>query len=248
MKPTILTPWDFSGAHGKRIEVAENKIIKNQYADQSILALVPTRTFQAGLSPKWVAAANSLMKPMNQKFAGPGFICGMEVGEAYNTAVQMVTQDEKYRTFKYLLTWEDDVIPEPDALVEMLSVAVETDADVVCALYWSKGPAGFPMVYGDISEPINFRVMHPNEERYRWCYGTGMGFTLFKTDQFEKYFPGQTDEWFKTSAVFDEDKREIRAYTQDLYYMEKLIRAGGKICVAQEARCGHYDAKEDVLW
>lgn len=249
MQPTIICPWDYKGAHGERVAKAEDKILKTQYQDQSILAITPTRSMGSGLSPKWVSAMNHIMRPMNQKFAGPGFVCGMEIGDAYNHALKMIFSDPKYAGFKYMLTWEDDVIPEPDTLIELLAVAIETDADVTGALYWSKGEGGFPMIYGDVNAPeINFRVVHPNQDRYIRTYGTGMGFTLFKLDQFKKYFPELEDDWFKTEQKYDDVASKITAHTQDLYYMEKLVHKGGTVVVAQHAKCGHYDAREDVLW
>lgn len=249
MQPTIICPWDWSGAHGKRVELAENEIIKPQYQDMSVVAVTPTRSVQVGPAPKWISNMLSIMKPMNQKFVGPIMLAGMEVGTAYNEAIKFIHAHKDLKNYKYMLAWEDDVFPEPDALLELLAVANETGADIVSSLYWSKGPAGFPMIYGDISDPeINFRPIHPNQERVRWCYGTGMGFTLFKIEQFKKYFPELDDGWFQTKATWDKFKKEIRQATQDLYYMEELIKRGGKICVAQKAKCGHYDAKEDVLW
>lgn len=249
MQPTILCPWDYSGAHGKKIEEAENKRIAAQYKDFSIVAVTPTRSSAVGPSPKWISNMMTLMKPMNQKFVGPIFLAGMEVGQAYNEAIKFIRTNAVVKGFKYMLAYEDDVIPQPDALVELLTVAEETDADVVGALYWSKGMNGFPMIYGDITDPeINFRVVHPDDKPYKWCYGTGMGFTLFKLDQFEKYFPELEDGWFQTTQDWDKNKECVEQATQDLYYMSRLVRRGGTICVAQQSKCGHYDAKEDMLW
>lgn len=248
MQPTILCPWDFKGAHNEGIKAAENKLIKLQELDSSIVAVTPTRAVNGGISPKWVLNMMSVMKPMNQRFTGPVFIAGLEVGEAYNAAIRTIFNHPELHNYKFMLTWEDDVIPQPDALLHLVDVAHETGADVVSSVYWSKGEAGFPMIYGDASDPeINFRPMHPNDETYRWCYGTGMGFTLFRLDQFEKYWPGET-EWFQTVSKWDKHGESIKMGTQDLVYMEKLVRAGGTVCVAQHAKAGHYDSKTDVLW
>lgn len=247
MEPTIVCPWDFKGAHNEGIKTAEKKLqTKMLYQDLSVVAVTPTRNTQQGPSPRWIAAMLSIMKPMNQRFTGPVFFCGMEVGDAYNTAVRTIFEHKDLKNYRFMLTWEDDVIPQPDALLEMLAVQAETGADIVSSMYWSKGEDGFPMIYGDITDPeVNFRPIYPTKDKYQWCYGSGMGFTLFDLNQFREH-PGE--DWFKTNTEYDSKERTIRQATQDLYYMETAIKRGYKICVAQQAKCAHYDSKGDVLW
>lgn len=249
MQPAIITPWDFHGQHGKRIEETENKNIAIQYQDLSVVAVVPTRSAAYGPSVKWLSAMAALIKPLNQKFTGPVFVTGYEVGRAYNEAIKAIREHKDLKSYRYMLAWEDDVIPQPDALIELLAVATETQAEIVGGLYWAKGEGGWPMIYGDAEDPaINFRTIHPTQDRIKWCYGTGMGFTLFRMDQFERFFPDMDDNWFVTEQKWDRQGEKIKQSTQDLRYMEELVMRGGKICVAQQAKAGHYDAKEDVLW
>jgi len=247
MEPTIVCPWDYKGLHNEGKIHEEKKLKTSHYQDTSIIAVTPTRALNVGPSVRWVSSMLSIMKPMNQRFLGPVFLTGMEVGQAYNKAVNMVLTEPICQGYTYMLTWEDDVLPQPDALLELVSVAVETDADIVSSMYWSKGEGGFPMIYGDITDPeINQRPIIPNKDRIRWCYGTGMGFTLFKIQQFRDY--PMDGEWFKSHSEYDQKKQTVRQTTQDLYYMEHVIRRGGKICVAQKAKCGHYEYQRDIIW
>lgn len=251
MQPTILCPWDYKGLHGARKEEAENRFFDHQWQDLSTVIVTPTRTHQVGPSPKWISALGYLMKPMNQKVAGPLFVTGMEVGRAYCEGLKAVFQHDDCKNFKYMLTLEDDVIPEPDALLETLAVATETGADVTAAVYWVKGENGWPHIYGDVNDtadPYNQRVIMPDDKRWREVNGVAMGFTLFRLDLFAKYFPELDDNWFVTDQVYDREEGRITRSTQDLTFCHNLRKRGGKIVVAQWARCGHYQADKDILW
>jgi hypothetical protein len=245
VEPQIITAFDFAGRHNAGIKEAQQRIqTGGGYKDLSTICIVPTRG-GASLSPKWVSSMIALVKPMNQKYIGPVFFTGFEVGEAYNKAVKMIQETEQLKNFKFMLTWEDDVIPQPDALLKLYEAQEATNADITGALYWVKGEGGAPMTYGDASDPnINYRPVVPKGEVQK-VYGTGMGFTLFKLDQFRDKVKGP--DWFETVAKWD-PSTGIQCATQDLEYCNKLNTAGGKVVVAPEAKAAHYDHTTDILW
>lgn len=240
MPAQIITPADFAGRHNTDPLMAERLKKGKQWRDLSTVMIVPTRGGKA-FSAKWVSSLQSLMKPMNNAVFGPFFIQGMEVGAAYNAAIEMIQSNPTLAKCRYMLAWEDDVIPQPDTLLKLYEDI--DDFDVVGALYWTKGEAGQPMIYGDPADPsINFRPQVPNGGVQK-CYGTGMGFTLFRLEQFTRL----KGPWFETEQKWD-PATGGRSYTQDLHYYEKLVKAGGKVAVNCEAKAGHYDHEADIVW
>lgn len=246
MEPQIIFASDFEGQHNSGIVQAARRVEASAgYKNLSTIMIVPTRGGNS-LSAKWVSSMLSLVKPMNQKLVGPVFFAGMEVGEAYNKAIRMIQQEPKLDSIRFMLTWEDDVCPQPDALMKLYEAQAQTNADVVSALYWGKGECGQPMIYGDINDPEeNYRPMMPVKEQIVPCYGTGMGFTLFELSQFKNKVKGPN--WFESVQEWKPEEGVIQS-TQDLDYAKKLNAAGGKLVVACAAKAGHYDAQEDLLW
>lgn len=241
MSAQVIMPHDLQGRHNADLGASCARLEKgHQYRDLSTVIVVPTRGGKA-FSAKWVQGMQSLIKPMNNAIVGPIFYQGMEVGAAYNEAIKMIQANPQISKFKYMLAWEDDVIPQPDALMKLYENIDKFD--VVGALYWTKGEGGQPMIYGDCSDPVvNFRPQVPNGGLHK-CYGTGMGFTLFKLDQFQRVaYP-----WFETLNRWDPNTG-VQMYTQDLNYYEKLLKAGGSIAVDCASKAGHYDHEADLIW
>ena len=240
--PNIILPTDVPGYHNGDLAAAQSRLEKSQqYRNLSTIILVPTRGGNS-LSARWVNGMQSLVRPMNNQVVGPIFIEGMEVGAAYNYAIEhIILANPVLKDFNYLLCWEDDVIPQPDALLKLYENI--NDYDVVGALYWTKGEGGLPMIYGDRKNPVvNYHPQVPTGGLQE-CYGTGMGFTLFKIAQFKK-IPGP---WFETTAKWD-PATGTQLWTQDLNYYQKLTNVGGKIAVDCQAKAGHYDHTTGIVW
>jgi len=240
-KPQILMPND-CGIHNSNLENSTIRLNKTKLYDNiSTIIVVPTRGGPS-LTPRWVTCLNNLMKPMNQQIFGPMFLSGMEVGVAYNEAIQSIFNNPVLNTCKYMLTWEDDVLPPPDGLLKLYEGMDKFDC--IGALYWTKGEEGQPMIYGDINDPVvNFRPQLPQSECLQRTYGLGMGFNLFKLDIFRKLeYP-----WFETVQRWDANTCAAQ-WTQDLSFFHKAGREGFKFACNTKVRAGHFSHETDIVW
>lgn len=235
MDPQIVIN-DYAGLHNSNLDQSKNRIASGKaYRDLSTVCIVPTRgTIAAKVVQNWMA----MMSPMNQKFVRL-FVIGMEVGEAYNSAVQTIIQHPDLQNWKYILTLEEDNMPPPDGLLKLYESMDEYD--VVGGLYWTKGEGGQPMIYGDPKDiPLNFRPQIPQIDTVQEACGLGMGFNLFKMSIFKD--PKLRQPWFKTL-------QEIGAgYSQDLYFYEDIRKHGYKVACDTRVKVGHYDLNADIVW
>jgi len=241
VKPEIILPYA-PGAHNADLEKTNARLTASQsYKDLSTVIVTPTRGGRS-LCPRFVSSIMGLMRPMNQKCYGPVFLSGMEVGNAFNSAVEMILGNPELSKFKFLFTIEDDNIIPPDGLLRLYESIREYD--VVGSLYWTKGEMGQPMIYGDPDQqPLNFVPQKVKPGTVQRCNGTGMGATLFKMDLFRKI----PKPWFQTIQDWSPNSG-ARGYTQDLAFYEKVCRMGGKIAVDTRVKTGHLDIESGQLW
>ena len=239
MKPAIIVP-DNVGEHNKsnyNVRLEKSKT----YRDLSTVIICPTRgVISATIVQNWM----SLMRPMNQKCIGPIFMEGMEVGEAYNQAIKMILENPDLSKFKFILTIEEDNASPADGLLKLYESIDEYDA--VGGIYWTKGPEGQPMCYGNPSEvPLNFIPQNPAPDTITPCNGLGQGFTLFRLEMFkDKRF--EYGKWFET-------KQEVTpqgavAYTQDLWFFQKARELGFKFACDTRVKVGHWDKENRKMW
>jgi len=208
------------------------------YRDLSTICVIPTR----GLIPaKIVQSWWGLMTPMNQKFLRI-FVENMEVGDAYNWAIEQILGNADLAKWKYVLTLEEDNMVQPDSLMKAFESMAKFD--VVGGLYWTKGEGGQPMIFGDPNVmPKNFIPQFPRPESLQPCNGLAMGFTLFKLDMFKKL----PKPWFKTCQDFTPGQG-VRMETQDLYFFENAAKFGYKFACDTRIRIGHYDHSTGIVW
>jgi hypothetical protein len=169
---------------------------------------------------------------------------GMEVGEAYNQAIKMILENPDLSKFKFILTIEEDNASPADGLLKLYESIDEYDA--VGGIYWTKGPEGQPMCYGNPSEvPLNFIPQNPAPDTITPCNGLGQGFTLFRLEMFkDKRF--EYGKWFET-------KQEVTpqgavAYTQDLWFFQKARELGFKFACDTRVKVGHWDKENRKMW
>ena len=244
MQPTIV----IEGLHNANLDVSISRLKKaSSYKDLSTVILCPTR----GLIPDRVVQSwMNLMRPMNQKVIGPIFVRGYEVGDAYSLGIEMVLNHPDLSQFNYLLTIEEDNLPPPDGLLRLYeSIEGNVDGqkyDCVGGLYWTKGPEGQPMCYGDPQVmPKNFIPQIPQPDKITPANGLGMGFNLFRMSMFR-------DErierpWFRTIQEIVPGVG-ARAYTQDLMFYENAGKWGYRFACDSRVRVGHLDPASDTVW
>jgi hypothetical protein len=206
------------------------------YRDCSTVCLLPTRSDTEALHVKVADAYKTLISPMNQKFTAIR-LAGMEVSDAYNTGVQQVLGHPMLSTWKFVLTYESDNTPPPDGLVKLLETMYADKWAAVSGLYWTKGPAGVPMIFGDPkSADLSYRPQVPLIEQSQECRGIPMGFALWDMDLFRDKRLGPP--WFKT--LHDYIPYEgVRTATQDLEFCGRAAGLGYRFCVDTRVRVGH---------
>jgi len=224
------------GWHNEQLEESIGRLRKgNTYKNLSTIWIVPTR---GKIADRIINSWMNMMKPMNQAVVGPIFIRGDEVGVAYNKGIRMILDNPALRDFKYVLTVEEDNAPPPDGLLRLFESI--NKYDVVGGLYWTKGPEGQPMIYGDPNTmPRNMVPQLPQQDTVQPCNGLGMGFNLFKLDIFKK----MPEPWFST--VQDTQRGQ---WTQDLWFYNNLAKIGGKVACDTRVKVGHYDYDADFMW
>ncbi len=241
IKPEIIVPYEVSGMNADLKRAQQRLDTSGSYKDLSTIIVVPTRGGRS-LCPRFVSAIAGLMRPMNQQCVGPIYMTGMEVGAAYNAAIEMIQGHPQLDKFRFLLTIEDDNIPPPDGLLKIYSGM--RDFDAVGGLYWTKGEEGQPMIYGDPNMPqLNFIPQRPVAETLQRCHGLGMGFTLFKLSIFKKL----PKPWFETKQSWD-PATGVKCYTQDLWAFENMAKLGIKVACDTRVKIGHLDVENNILW
>lgn len=220
------------GIHNKDMEASIARLKRGRaYEDLSTIWLTATRgSIPADVLPSWF----SIQRPMNQPVVNI-FVKNQEVGEAYNSAIEQIAKDPKLGKFKYILTLEEDNVPPPDGLLKLYESI--KDFDAVGGLYWTKGEAGQPMIYGSPEEfPTNFRPQVPIPNAVQRCNGLGMGFTLFRMSMFKD--PSIKRPLFQTSPNA----------TQDLYFFKNAAKRGYRFASDNRVKVGHYDPNTGVTW
>ncbi len=241
MKPEIIIPYQ-PGVQNSDLKKANSRLtVSRSYKDLSTIILTPTRGGRS-LCPHFVSAVAGMMRPMNQPCFGPVYLSGMEVGDAFNSGIEMIMDNPVLRKFKYILTLEDDNIPPPDGLIKLYEGMEKFDA--VGGLYFTKGEAGMPMCYGNPNiTPLNFVPQQVMENTLQHCNGLGMGFTMFRMEVFHK----MPKPWFETKQTWDPGTG-VRSYTQDLWAFEKMAKLGMRVACDTRVRVGHMDIDAGMVW
>jgi hypothetical protein len=224
------------GIHNQDLTKSVDRLIKSgSYKDLSTIWVTPTPT--GNLHHKVVSSWIALQRPMNQQFVGPLFLTNMEVGDAYNKAVEMILNNPQLAKFKYLLTVEHDNIPPADGLIRLYEGMEKFDG--VGGLYWTKGINGQPMIYGDPGVmPRNFIPQVPKIDTLQHCNGLGMGFNLFKIAMFKK----MPAPWFRTVQELG------KAFSQDLFFYNAAAGYGYRFACDTRIKVGHMDLNTGDVW
>lgn len=239
-EPKIIID-DYRGQHNRDWDQTRDRLERGKtYKDLSTICVIPAI---GNIPPRIVQSWMGLFSPMNQKFIRI-FITGMEVGDAYNHAVECILGNPDLSKWKYMLTLETDNAPPPDGLIKLLEDIENGPWHAVGGLYFTKGESGAPMCYGSpASMPKNFIPFLPPPNSVTECNGLGMGFTLFRIEDFKK----MPKPWFKTVQEY-EPGVGARAFTQDLWHFNEGFKCGFRNACSSRVLVGHLDKDRDIMW
>lgn len=235
-----LVIQDFAGQHNSDQDASFARLMQGgSWKKQRIIVILPA----ADLIPAKCALAmwnlgfppnNGVVKILAQ---------GMEVGDAYSTAIEGILAHPELSQWEYILTIEQDNAPPMDGVIKLVE-KLETHPELSCVggLYFTKGEAGVAQIWGDIRDPIiNFRPQLPDPNGgLVECCGTGMGFNLFRLSMFKD--KNLRRPWFKTVSGSD------GFATQDLFFWSDARKYGYRCAIACDVRVGHYAVEQDMMW
>ena len=228
-----------SGIHNADLEKSGQRILKGgSWKKQRVIMLIPA---SESIPTKVYLSHCSLIFPPNQASFKMAAI-GMEVGEAFSNAIQEILNHPELSQWEYLLTIEHDNIPPNDGVVKLIQ-RMEEHPEYACigGLYWTKGEAGVPQIWGDPNDSLNFRPQAPDPNGgLVECNGTGMGFNLWRLSMFKD--PNLRRPWFKTIA------NSTGVGTQDLYFWGDAKKNGYRCAIDCGVKVGHYDLANDITW
>lgn len=238
MKPQLVMQ-DFGGKHNEDIDQTQSRLLKGgSWKKQRIILILP-----AGPSIPAKAALShwNLMFPPNQGVVKI-LAQGMEVGDAYSTAIEQILAHPDLSQWEYILTLEHDNLPPSDGVIRLLE-QMEAHPEFACigGLYFTKGAGGVAQIWGDPQDPVlNFRPQVPKAGQLVECCGTGMGFNLWRLSMFKDN--RLRKPWFKTIA----GKEGLG--TQDLHFWGDARKYGYRCAIDCGIGVGHYDAENDMVW
>jgi hypothetical protein len=241
LKPQIISAD--AGYHNANMDATIRRV--KESSNWKRLDTIMITPAGGSIPTKIVSSMLNCYAPPNNSFYRM-FAAGMEVGEAFSTAIQNILDHPQLSKYKYVLTWEHDNYAQPDALVKLLA-QMEAHPEFACigGLYFTKGPEGVAQIWGDPRDPINnYRPQPPIAGALQECCGTGMGFNVWRLDMFKD--PKLRKPWFKTQT-------EGGVSTQDLYFWSNAREHGYRCAIDTTVPIGHYDlegkfGQPDMMW
>ncbi len=235
----IIQELATAGIHNGDVGKARTRLDKSKHwKRQRIVVLLPTAEM---IAAKVALSHWALSFPPNNGVARLLAI-GVEVGEAYSTAIEQVLHHPELSQWEYLLTIESDNMPPADGVLKLLE-RMETNPQFsgIGGLYYTKGEGGVPQIWGDVKDPVmNFRPQLPDVNGgLVECNGTGMGFNLWRMSLFKD--KKLRRPWFVT-------QRKDGIATQDLYFAIDARKHGYRFAIDCSVKVGHYDINTDTVW
>jgi hypothetical protein len=234
-----LISQDFGGAHARDLAYTSARLLAGgSWKRQRVAVVLPADA----LMPAKAALAHwNLVFPPNNGVVRI-LAQGMEVGDAYSSAIAQVLAHPDLSQWEYLLTIEHDNLPPQDGVVALIKqLDTHPEFAAIGGLYFTKGEGGVAQIWGDPADPVlNFRPQVPRAGELVECCGTGMGFTLWRLAIFKDARLRQP--WFKTIAGAE------GCGTQDLYFWSDARKHGYRCAIDCAVRVGHYDHLADQVW
>lgn len=231
MSAQLLT----AGFNNEDLAKSSLRVIEGgSWLKQRCIVILPS----SDLIPAKVALAHWAMAfPPNQAVHRM-LALGCEVGAAYSQAIAEIIAHPDLSQWEFILTIEADNCPPPDGVVRLMK-QMHAHPELACigGLYWCKGYDSLaPHIWGDIKDPVvNYRPQPPIAGQLVECYGTSMGFNLWRTSLFRDERLARP--WFKTL-----DGSEGKGIgTQDLAAWNDFRKYGYRCAVDCSVLVGHYD-------
>lgn len=230
---TGLIVQDFGGAHSADMEGTRARLLKGgSWKKQRVVVIIP-----AGDS----IPAQVYLSHLNLGFPPNNGVVrilaqGLEVGEAYTSAIEQILAHPDLQNWEYVLCMEHDNMPPSDGVVKLVEqMEAHPELSAIGGLYFTKGPGGVAQIWGDPNDPtVNFRPLPPDPAgKLVECCGTGQGFTLFRLAMFKD--KKLRRPWFKTL------KGKEGFATQDLYFWGDARKYGYRCAIDCSVRVGHFD-------
>lgn len=238
MKPQIV--FQEAGRHNESLQESTSRIMKgNSWKKTRIVTIIPAGD---SIPAKVYLSHCSLIFPPNQAHHRI-LALGQEVGEAYSNCIESVLAHPDLSGWEYVLTIEHDNAPAPDGVLKLIK-RMEEHPEFACVggLYWTKGEGGVPQIWGDVRDPIpNYRPQAPVPGQLVECYGTGMGFNLWRMSMFKDKRIARP--LFRTKA-----NKEEGVGTQDLAFWAEARKYGYRCAIDCDNLVGHFDAANDIMW
>lgn len=239
MKPELIIQ-DFGGRLSSDLNETAARLIKGgSWKHQRIIVILP-----AGASiPAKVALSHwNLIFPPNNGVVRI-LAQGMEVGDAYSTAIEQILAHPDLSKWEYVLTIEHDNAPPQDGVLKLVE-EMENHPELSCigGLYFTKGEGGVAQIWGDVKDPVvNYRPQPPDTNGgLVECYGTGMGFNLWRLPMFK--------DTRLPKPLFQTKKSAAGVGTQDLAFWGEARKYGYRCAIDCSVRVGHYDSQTDTMW
>ena len=134
LKPQILAAD--AGYHNANMDATIKRV--KESSNWKRLDTIMITPAGGSIPTKIVMSMLNCYAPPNNSFYRM-FAAGMEVGEAFSTAIQNILDHPQLSKYKYILTWEHDNYAQPDALVKLLA-QMEAHPEFACigGLYFTK--------------------------------------------------------------------------------------------------------------
>lgn len=235
MTPQLVVQ-DFGGKQNADLAGASARLMKGgSWKRQRVIVIIPA----SDMIPAKVALSHwNLAFPPNNGVVRI-LALGMEVGDAYSTAIEQILGHPDLKDWEYILTIEHDNAPPQDGVVRLMK-AMDEHPKLSCigGLYFTKGEGGVAQIWGDPKDPIiNFRPQVPVPETVQECCGTGMGFNLWRLSMFKD--ASLPRPFFKTQNGLEGKG----VGTQDLVFWANARKFGYRCAVDTSVKVGHYDMK-----
>src|SRR5690349_8226678 len=129
-----------SGFHNSNLEQSSMRILEGgSWRHQRTIMLIPA---SKTIPTKVYLSHCSLIFPPNQAAHRMAAI-GMEVGQAFSSAIESILSTPGLNEWEYLLTIEHDNCPPVDGLVKLIAqMEAHPEYAAIGGLYWTKGEGG----------------------------------------------------------------------------------------------------------